>query len=263
MTAGQTPRGSCRHRHRTAAAGWSTCARGCPDLRSRPVSMRSPIRGRLVHKPVPSGAQVSGPRHEENARVSAHIVYLVGGAPRVGKSVLAQRLLATDRIPWLPTDVIRTVVRRVVPDVDAADQDPVDATALSEVMYPHIEQAAQVCAAEADRFLIEGFELAPSYPVRLRAALAGTEILRASLGTVPSRLKTSLGTGDRSPSPSATCHPGNCASRPAGSAAAAGSCASSATPCACHMWTLGRRVRGRDDRGPAPASWPWLMRRWP
>jgi hypothetical protein len=36
-------------------------------------------------------------------------------------------MLVSDGIPWLPTDVIRTVVRRVVPEVDAADQDPVDA----------------------------------------------------------------------------------------------------------------------------------------
>jgi len=114
--------------------------------------------------------------------VTVRIVYLLGGAPRVGKSSLAQRLLAVDGIPWLPTDVIRTVVRRVAPEVDAADQDPVDAVALAEVMYPHIEQAAQVCAEEADRFLIEGFELAPSYPARLRAALGGTQIRACFLG---------------------------------------------------------------------------------
>ena len=114
--------------------------------------------------------------------MTAHIVYLLGGAPRVGKSSLAQRLLAIDGIPWLPTDVIRTVVRRVVPEVDAVDQDPVDADALAEVMYPHIEQAAEVCAEEASRFLIEGFELAPSYPARLQAALGGTEIRACFLG---------------------------------------------------------------------------------
>jgi hypothetical protein len=114
--------------------------------------------------------------------VTAHIVYLVGGAPRVGKSSLAQRLLVLDGIPWLPTDVIRTVVRRVAPDVDAVDQDPVDAMALAEVMYPHIEKAAEVCAEEASRFLIEGFELAPSWPLRLRAALGGTEIRACFLG---------------------------------------------------------------------------------
>jgi len=114
--------------------------------------------------------------------VTAHVIYLVGGAPRVGKSSLAQRLLATDGIPWLPTDVIRTVVRRLAPDVDAIDQDPTDAAALAEVMYPHIEQAAEVCAEEADRFLIEGFELAPSYPARLRAALRGTKVRACFLG---------------------------------------------------------------------------------
>jgi hypothetical protein len=91
-------------------------------------------------------------------------------------------MLAIDGIPWLPTDVIRTVVRRLAPDVDAIDQDPVDAAALAEVMYPHIEQAAEVCAEEADRFLIEGFELAPSYPMRLRAALGQIEIRACFLG---------------------------------------------------------------------------------
>ena len=100
----------------------------------------------------------------------------------MGKSSLARRMLASDGIPWLPTDVIRTVVRRVVPDVDAVDQDPVDAAALAEIMYPHIEQAVEVCAEEADRFLVEGFELAPSYPGRLRAALGDTEIRACFLG---------------------------------------------------------------------------------
>jgi 2-phosphoglycerate kinase len=118
----------------------------------------------------------------DNGVVAGHVLYLVGGAPRVGKSTLAQRLLETDQIPWLPTDVVRTVLRRVVPELDAVDQDPVDAGRLAEVMYPHIEQAAEVCAEEADRFLIEGFELAPSYPARLRDALAGTRIRACFLG---------------------------------------------------------------------------------
>jgi hypothetical protein len=99
----------------------------------------------------------------------------------VGKSALAQLLLSADGIPWLPTDVIRTVLRRVLPELDAVDTDPVDALRLAELMYPHIEQAAEVCAEEAERFLIEGFELAPSYPQRLRAALEGTTVGRAFL----------------------------------------------------------------------------------
>ncbi len=114
--------------------------------------------------------------------MAGRILYVVGGAPRVGKSVQAERLLRTEGIPWLPTDVLRTVLRRVLPELDAVDQDPVDAAQLAELMYPHIEQAAEVCAQEAGQFLIEGFEPAPSYPARLQAALVGTTVRSCFLG---------------------------------------------------------------------------------
>ena len=65
------------------------------------------------------------------AHRSGRILYLIGGPPRVGKSSLAQRLLTLDQIPWLPTDVLRTVLRQVLPALDAIDQDPVDAALLA------------------------------------------------------------------------------------------------------------------------------------
>ena len=49
-------------------------------------------------------------------------------------------------------------------------------------MYPHIAQAAEVCAEEAERFLIEGYELAPWYPARLQARLEGVTIRACFLG---------------------------------------------------------------------------------
>jgi pimeloyl-ACP methyl ester carboxylesterase len=112
----------------------------------------------------------------EREVVSLPVVFAIADALPVryrAMALLAQRLLALDGIPWLPTDVIRTVVRRVAPEVDAVDQDPVDAVALAEVMYPHIEQAAEVCAEEADRFLIEGSGHAPHLrdPVKVNLLL--------------------------------------------------------------------------------------------
>jgi len=53
------------------------------------------------------------------------------------------------------------------PELDAIDQDPVDTARLAEFTHPHIEQAAAVCTEEAEQFLIEGFELLPSYTARL------------------------------------------------------------------------------------------------
>ena len=67
-----------------------------------------------------------------------HRVYLVGGPGRVGKSSLAQRLLRGDGIAWLPTDVLRTVLRRVLPELDELDQGNVTAAAAGEIGRAHV-----------------------------------------------------------------------------------------------------------------------------
>lgn len=120
-------------------------------------------------------------RHD-SGKVASWTLFLVGGAPRVGKSSLARQLLVDDGIAWLPTDVIRTVLRQTLPDLDALDQDPVDAARLADYMYPHIQVAAEVCAEESERFLIEGFELAPWYRDRLRDDLDDVEVRACFLG---------------------------------------------------------------------------------
>jgi hypothetical protein len=111
-------------------------------------------------------------------------VYLVGGPPRVGKSALAQRLLLGDGIPWLPTDVLRTVLRRVLPQLDKLDQGNVSAAAVGELMYPHIQQAVEVCGEEAEQFLVEGPDIVPSMVPRLSGALPGITIRSCFLGSV-------------------------------------------------------------------------------
>src|SRR5439155_4171748 len=101
-------------------------------------------------------------------------------------------------IPWLPTDILRTVLRRVLPELDTIDQDPVDAVMLSESMYLHGEQAAEVCAGEAERFLIEGFELSPSYPRGGGRRWTRPRCARASWATARSRSPTLPPSGDPS-----------------------------------------------------------------
>jgi hypothetical protein len=47
--------------------------------------------------------------------MTSHVLYLVGGPPRVGKSALAQRLLKDEGIAWLPTQVFRQPVTAAEP----------------------------------------------------------------------------------------------------------------------------------------------------
>jgi hypothetical protein len=93
-------------------------------------------------------------------------------------------MLLSDGIPWLPTDVLRTVLRRVLPELDELDQGNVSAAAVGELMYPHIEQAVEVCGEEAEQFLVEGPDIVPSMVPRLSAALPGITIRSCFLGSV-------------------------------------------------------------------------------
>src|SRR5207302_586664 len=75
-----------------------------------------------------------------------------------------------------------TVLRRVLPELDTLDQGLVDATFVAEFMYPHIEQAAEVSAEEHEAFVIEGFDLEPSFRARLSRALPLVVIRACFLG---------------------------------------------------------------------------------
>jgi hypothetical protein len=56
--------------------------------------------------------------------------------------------------------------------------------AVGDLMYPHIEQAVEVCGEEAEQFLIEGPDIVPSMVGRLSAALPGITIRSCFLGSV-------------------------------------------------------------------------------
>ena len=42
------------------------------------------------------------------------MIYLIGGAPRTGKSIIAKRLMQELSIPWVSTDVFRTVANSLL-----------------------------------------------------------------------------------------------------------------------------------------------------
>jgi hypothetical protein len=164
----------------------------------------------------------------QNAATAARILYLVGGAPRVGKSTLTQRLLASDGIPWLPTDVVRTVLRRVLPELDAVDQDPVDASHLAE-LCTHTSNKRPRCAprkpsGSSSRASSWRRPTPPACRPLLRAYACG----HASSDTAAAPPATSPRTRGPKPSTRRRPPPRNSTRRPPGFDTGAISCANSA-----------------------------------
>jgi hypothetical protein len=91
------------------------------------------------------------------------MLYLVGGAPRTGKSSLAMAMLSTHGVPWLPTDVIRHILRPTMPEIDAIENGPNYIDGLAQLMHPIIEELIELCLGQAQHYLIEGVEILPAH----------------------------------------------------------------------------------------------------
>jgi hypothetical protein len=102
------------------------------------------------------------------------VLYLIGGPPRTGKSALALAFLRQERVPWLSTDVVRTLLRRVVPSIEEADAGFDRTEELIRLMRPFIDQIIEVCLGQASDYLIEGVEILPSDVARFRELFGPT-----------------------------------------------------------------------------------------
>ena len=91
------------------------------------------------------------------------MLYLVGGAPRTGKSSLAMAMLRTHGVPWLPSDVVRHILRRTMPEIDAIESGPDYIDGLAQLMHPIIEELIELCLGQAPHYLIEGVEIVPAH----------------------------------------------------------------------------------------------------
>jgi hypothetical protein len=101
------------------------------------------------------------------------MIYLVGGAPRSGKSILGQQVAARLRVGWVATDVLRSLLK----DEGAADWDasPEAISATAEWFLPHLERFIWGISSLADDYLIEGVHFLP----RQAAALSSQYQVRS------------------------------------------------------------------------------------
>jgi hypothetical protein len=104
------------------------------------------------------------------------MIYLIGGAPRVGKSILGQAIAAKRNVGWISTDLLVDLLRlknedgvktswNAAPEAIAAD---------AEWFFPYLERFVWGVSSQAESYLIEGVgflpaqvaQLAATYPIR-------------------------------------------------------------------------------------------------
>ncbi|GAC1387272.1 MAG: hypothetical protein NVSMB42_08320 [Herpetosiphon sp.] len=97
------------------------------------------------------------------------MIYVVGGAPRAGKSILGQRVAATLHVGWVATDVLMQLLR-VKNEVGRKvewNADPAAITANAEWFFPYLERFIWGVSSLADTYVIEGVDVLPAQVAQL------------------------------------------------------------------------------------------------
>ncbi len=96
------------------------------------------------------------------------MIYLVGGPPRVGKSILCQWTAAKLAIGWISTDLLKELLKvqtSNVPGVRWNESATIMATA--EWFFPYLERFVWGVNAMAEHYLIEGVDFLPAQVAKL------------------------------------------------------------------------------------------------
>src|SRR5437016_6078654 len=100
-------------------------------------------------------------------RHDGHVLMLLGGPPRCGKTTLAQTLASDCGIGWLSTDTIRDVVAMQLPALyeTVGPGDPHDPEA--DLFYPYFRKVVESCGYLVDDYLVEGVGFMPRHVAAL------------------------------------------------------------------------------------------------
>lgn len=102
------------------------------------------------------------------------MIYLIGGAPRVGKSILCQQLAAKLNIGWISTDLLMEVLK--VKNSDGTkhkwDASPASVAATAEWFFPCLERFVWGVSSMAEHYAIEGVNFLPAQVEQLSTRFA-------------------------------------------------------------------------------------------
>lgn len=107
------------------------------------------------------------------------MLYLIGGAPRAGKTILARRILAEHRIAYFPLDILVSGIAKALPQFGIKVPD----TALTRAapMWPLMRAMALSAIETGADYVLEGDVILPSHvaelqrehPLAIRACFLG------------------------------------------------------------------------------------------
>jgi hypothetical protein len=95
------------------------------------------------------------------------MLYMIGGAPRTGKTILAQRIAAKLNVGWVSTDVLSAMLRlkdKVKPKWDAT---PKAVANSAEWFLPYLERFIRGVTYLSDCYIIEGVAFLPAQVMQL------------------------------------------------------------------------------------------------
>jgi hypothetical protein len=99
------------------------------------------------------------------------MIYLIGGAPRAGKSVLGQQFSSKLKTSWISTDLLVELLRVKNTDAIKAEWNaaPEAITANAEWFFPYLERFVWGVSSSVENYVIEGVSFLPAQVKQLAA----------------------------------------------------------------------------------------------
>lgn len=94
------------------------------------------------------------------------MIYLIGGAARVGKSNLAKRLLEKNKVPFFSTDALVHTLKKLAPNLGVTDELPYPE--IGERFFPYLEMLVRHMGFGTSDYCFEGEVILPSFSTKLR-----------------------------------------------------------------------------------------------
>ncbi|TAL20222.1 hypothetical protein EPN90_01440 [Patescibacteria group bacterium] len=117
------------------------------------------------------------------------MIYLIGGAPRCGKTIFSKRLAVKNHISWISTDLLGTVVKLYLswdeqsakfPNAGLCTASPRQLLAAElrqgKTLWPGIERFIHDLVRWRHDYVIEGVHLFPQYVARLKRTSVWKEV---------------------------------------------------------------------------------------